>query len=62
MWGADSQRNGNRLAGEGGASLVEFAVILPLLIVLLFGVMEASWAFYKFLGVLQAERRAVRGS
>lgn len=30
---------------EGGAALVEFAIILPLVVLLLFGIVEASWAF-----------------
>jgi Flp pilus assembly protein TadG len=31
--------------GERGAALVEFAIILPLVVLLLFGIVEASWAF-----------------
>ncbi len=30
---------------ETGAALVEFAIILPLVVLLLFGIVEASWAF-----------------
>jgi Flp pilus assembly protein TadG len=30
---------------ERGAALVEFAIILPLVVLLLFGIVEASWAF-----------------
>lgn len=30
---------------EKGASLVEFALILPLFLLLIFGMMEAAWAF-----------------
>jgi hypothetical protein len=33
-----------RLAGERGQSLVEFAFVLPLLVVLALGVVEVSWA------------------
>ncbi len=32
-------------ASERGAALVEMAIILPLLVVLIFGGIEASWAF-----------------
>ncbi len=32
---------------EWGASLVEFALVLPLLLILLFGIIEASRAFEK---------------
>ena len=34
-----------RQTGETGAALVEFAIILPLVVLLLFGIVEASWAF-----------------
>jgi Flp pilus assembly protein TadG len=30
---------------EGGAALVEMAMVLPLFILLIFGVMESAWAF-----------------
>ena len=34
-----------RRNSEKGASLVEFALILPLFLLLIFGMMEAAWAF-----------------
>ena len=45
---------------ERGASLVEFALILPLLLVLLFGVIEASWAFAQQNDVRHGAREGAR--
>lgn len=45
---------------EVGASLVEFALVLPLLIVLLFGIMEAGWAFSQSVEVRNAAREGAR--
>ena len=45
---------------EKGASLVEFAVVLPLLILLVFGIMEAGWLFAQQVEVRNAaEENAV---
>ena len=38
---------GKRHKGERGASLVEFALIMPLLVLLIFGMVDAGWAFLK---------------
>jgi Flp pilus assembly protein TadG len=45
---------------EKGASLVEFAVILPLLILLLFGIMEAGWGFAQQVEIRNAAREGAR--
>ena len=45
---------------EKGAALVEFAIILPLLIVMLFGILEASWAFAQQNDVRHGTREAAR--
>ncbi len=45
---------------EEGAALVEFAIILPLLIVMLFGILEASWAFAQQNDVRHGTREAAR--
>ena len=45
---------------ERGASLVEFALVLPLLIVLLFGLIEFSWGFAQALDVKQVAREVGR--
>lgn len=47
---------------EKGASLVEFAMVLPLLVVLLFGVIEASWAFAQINDVRHGAREGARAS
>ena len=45
---------------ERGASLVEFAILAPLLIVLVFGVIDFSWVFAQNLGVRSGAREAAR--
>ncbi len=49
-----------RGGGERGASLIEFAIILPLLVLLLFGIMEAGWAFSQSVEVRNAAREGAR--
>jgi len=45
---------------EDGASLVEFAVVLPLLILLVFGIMEAGWLFAQHVEIRNAAREGAR--
>ena len=45
---------------EDGASLVEFAVVLPLLILLVFGIMEAGWLFAQQVEIRNAAREGAR--
>jgi len=45
---------------ERGASLIEFALVLPLLVVLLFGIVEASWAFAQQNDVRHGAREGAR--
>jgi Flp pilus assembly protein TadG len=45
---------------ETGANVVEFAIVLPVLLTLLFGVMEASRAVNAWLVVTQATRAGAR--
>jgi Flp pilus assembly protein TadG len=49
-----------RCGGESGATLVEFAIIAPLLLVLLIGTLEAGWAFSNNLDVNHATREGAR--
>ena len=45
---------------ESGASLVELAMLAPLLLLLLIGVMEFAWVFAQHLDVRQGPREATR--
>lgn len=45
---------------ERGASLVEFAILAPLLLVLIFGIIDFSWVFAQNLGVRSGAREAAR--
>jgi Flp pilus assembly protein TadG len=47
---------------EIGAALVELAMVLPLLILLLFGIMEASWAFAQQNDVRHGAREGARSA
>ena len=50
----------NSKRGERGASLVEFAIVLPLLVMLLFGIIEFGWAFAQNLEVKHIAREVGR--
>jgi len=47
---------------ESGASLVEFAMVLPLLLALLFGLIEFSWAFAQVNDVRHGAREGARAA
>lgn len=48
------------LLGEKGASAVEFAIILPILIMLLFGIIQFGIAYNKYIAVTHAVREGAR--
>lgn len=54
---AGKSPNGDR---ERGAALIEFALIAPLLLLLLFGIIEFGWKFGQFNDVRHAAREAAR--
>lgn len=45
---------------ESGATLVEFALVVPLLLALVFGIIEASWAFAQQNDVRHGAREGAR--
>jgi Flp pilus assembly protein TadG len=48
------------LLGEKGASAVEFAIILPILIMLVFGIIQFGVAFNSYITLTHATREGVR--
>lgn len=54
----DCDRSGRQ--SQNGASLVEFAILAPLLILLLFGIIELGWLFAQNVEIRHAAREAAR--
>jgi len=50
----------DRRRRERGASLVEFALVVPLLLLIVFGIMEAGWLFAQQVEVRNAAREGAR--
>ena len=55
-------RQVSRARGERGASLVEFAILAPLLIVLVLGIVEFGWLFSQNNDVRHGPREVLLGS
>jgi Flp pilus assembly protein TadG len=51
---------GRHKSNERGANLVEFAILAPLLILLLFGIIEFGWLFGQFNDVRHGAREGAR--
>ena len=45
---------------DSGATLVEFAIVMPLLLLLMIGIMEVGVAFYEYLTIERATLEGVR--
>lgn len=45
---------------EGGAALIEFAIMMPLLLLILFGIVEFGWLFSQNLDVRHGAREGAR--
>jgi hypothetical protein len=53
---------GKRLCRTRGTTMVEMALVLPLLLLLLFGILEFGWLIKEYLGLNQAAREGVRAA
>jgi Flp pilus assembly protein TadG len=53
-------RRNMRAEGQKGASAIEFAILLPLLVVILFGIVEFSILFYDKAVITNASREGAR--
>lgn len=49
-----------RARGERGVALIEFAIVMPLLFLLIFGIIEFGWAFFQQLDVRHGAREGAR--
>lgn len=49
-----------RRFGDGGAAAVEFALILPVLLSVVFGILEYGWIFYQQFNLASAVRNGLR--
>ncbi|MBE3092327.1 MAG: pilus assembly protein [Chloroflexi bacterium] len=48
------------LSGEKGTSAVEFAIILPILVMLVFGIIQFGLVFNKYIAITHAAREGAR--
>jgi Flp pilus assembly protein TadG len=55
-------RGERRLRGARGAAAVEFAIVLPVLMLLVFGVLEWGWYFFLETTVVNSAREAARAA
>ncbi len=54
------KRQGGRLAAESGAELIEFAVVLPLMLLILLGIIDFGLLFQRYFVVTNAAREGAR--
>jgi TadE-like protein len=54
------RRRPERARSERGAALVEFALVVPILVLILFAIVEFGWAFFQNLDVRHGAREGAR--
>ncbi len=60
MGARESDARGGRCRGDGGAVIVEFAIIVPIFFLLVFGIIDFGWAFHQDLDVRHGAREGSR--
>ena len=50
----------NKAKKENGQAFVEFALVLPIFLLLIMGIIDFGWLFYNYIGVENAARNAAR--
>jgi Flp pilus assembly protein TadG len=55
-------KNWERLRADDGQSFVEFAIVLPLLVLLVFGIAQVGVAFHNYLAITDAARVGARAA
>ncbi len=53
-------RVSGRVRGQAGQALVEFALVVPMLLVILSGIIDFSWAFHDYITTTNAVREGAR--
>ena len=54
------RKSRGRRHAQRGASLVEAAIVIPVLVLVLFAVIDFSWAFYQYISLRQGVREGAR--
>lgn len=57
---ADTEAGGNRRRGDRGQSLVEFALVLPVLLIIVFGIIDFAMGMRSYVALANATREGAR--
>ena len=59
-WGVEVHKSGAGATRDRGAAAVELALVLPIFLLLIFGIMQYGWTFYQTQETAQAAREGAR--